>query len=600
MKIHSWLFRYLRPYKKAFLLSSLGNFLSALFGVVSVSMVVPFLGVLFLGNGNIVAHPGDFSLSFAYAANWLKYRFSLLTQEHSAIEAIVLLTLAIVMATLLRSLFSYFAKRWQIRYRIRITKNLRESMLEGILMRDYVDFKQQRRGDLVSRFSSDLNQFEFSVLSSVETFFRAPILLFVYLFALFSVHFYFSVLVLVLMAMGAILVVWSGRQLREASLFGQRRIGSLLSSLTETLEGIKIVKAFGIEQHRKDQFHADNEQYSTTLEHVLLRRALAGPVTDGISVLGVALIIGMGSYLVLDKQLSPEAFIAYLALLTQIVSPLKGLVNAYYGFQRGSALHERLQEMMNPGAKIMNVPQAKPVLGLTEEIRFEEVTFRYQNQQVLTNISLRIPRGATVAFVGPSGGGKSTLVDLIPRYLEASFGKILWDDTDIRQLEVESLRSQVGYVNQEPILFHDTVYNNLLCGSDRSNEEVIAAAKMAYAHNFIESLPQGYQTWLSDRGESLSLGERQRLSIARALLKNPPVLILDEPTSSLDTGAEKLVNKALKVLMANRTSIVIAHKFSTIQHADIIYVMDKGTILEQGTHKLLMAQKGVYFDLATN
>ncbi len=563
-------------------------------------MVVPFLGILFLGNGKIIAHPGEFSLSFAYIARWLKYQFSVFTHEHSALKAIVLLTVAVVIATLLRSLFSYFAKRWQIRYRVKITKSLRNSMLDGILMRDYVDFKQQRRGDLVSRFSSDLNQFEFSVLSSVETFFRSPILLLVYLFALFSLHFYFSLLVLVLMAVGAILVVWSGRQLRQASLSGQRRIGSLLSSLTETLEGIKIVKAFGIEQHRKEQFYADNEQYSATLEHVLLRRALASPVTDGISVVGVALIIALGSYLVVDGELSAEAFIAYLALLTQIISPLKGLVNAYYGFQRGSALHERLQEMMNPGAQIMNLPEAKQVVGLKGDIRFEQVSFRYEDQEVLSNISLRIPHGATVAFVGASGGGKSTLVDLIPRYLEASSGKILWDGTDIRQLDVVSLRSQVGYVNQEPILFHDTIYNNLLCGSESSYEEVIAAAKMAYAHDFIEALPQGYQTWLSDRGESLSLGERQRLSIARALIKNPPVLILDEPTSSLDTGAEKLVNKALKVLMENRTSIVIAHKLATIQHADIIYVMDKGTILECGTHKSLLAKKGVYFDLATN
>lgn len=563
-------------------------------------MVVPFLGILFLGNGKIIAHPGEFGLSFAYIAKWLKYQFSLFTHEHSALKAIVLLTVAVVIATLLRSLFSYFAKRWQIRYRVKITKSLRNSMLDGILMRDYVDFKQQRRGDLVSRFSSDLNQFEFSVLSSVETFFRSPILLLVYLFALFSLHFYFSLLVLVLMAVGAILVVWSGRQLRQASLSGQRRIGSLLSSLTETLEGIKIVKAFGIEQHRKEQFYADNEQYSATLEHVLLRRALASPVTDGISVVGVALIIALGSYLVVDGELSAEAFIAYLALLTQIISPLKGLVNAYYGFQRGSALHERLQEMMNPGAQIMNLPEAKQVVGLKGDIRFEQVSFRYEDQEVLSNISLRIPHGATVAFVGASGGGKSTLVDLIPRYLEVSSGKILWDGTDIRQLDVVSLRSQVGYVNQEPILFHDTIYNNLLCGSESSYEEVIAAAKMAYAHDFIEALPQGYQTWLSDRGESLSLGERQRLSIARALIKNPPVLILDEPTSSLDTGAEKLVNKALKVLMENRTSIVIAHKLATIQHADIIYVMDKGTILECGTHKSLLAKKGVYFDLATN
>ncbi|MFO7940821.1 MAG: ABC transporter ATP-binding protein [Bacteroidales bacterium] len=600
MKTHFWLLHYLRPYKKAFFLSGLANFLSALFGVLSISMVVPFLGILFLGNGKIFNHPGSFSFSFEYVANWLKYQFSLFTQEHSPLRAILFLTLAVVVATLFRSLFAYFSRRWQIRYRIHITKKLRNKMLDGILQRDYVDFKQQRRGDLVSRFSSDLNQFEFSVLSSVETFFRAPVMLLVYLFALFTLHFYFSLLVLVLMVMGAILLVWSGRRLKQASLSGQRRIGSLLSSLTETLEGIKIVKAFGIERQRKQQFRHDNDQYSATLQHVLLRRALAGPVTDGISVLGMALIIGLGSYLVVDEQLSAEAFIAYLALLTQVVGPLKSLVNAYYGLQRGSALHERLQEMMNPGAHIVNVPHAPIVKNLQQGIRFRKVSFRYQNQEVLTDISLQIPRGATVAFVGPSGGGKSTLVDLIPRYLEASSGKILWDDTDIRQLDVVTLRRQVGYVNQEPILFHDTIYNNLLCGAGCNEDAVIQAAKMAYAHDFIQALPHGYQTWLSDRGESLSLGERQRLSIARALIKNPPVLILDEPTSSLDSAAEKLVNKALKVLMENRTTIVIAHKLSTITHADIIYVMDKGTILESGTHNSLMDQKGVYFELTTN
>jgi len=599
MKIH-WLLSYLKPYKKAFLLSGAANFFSAVFGVVSISMVVPFLGILFFSSGKIFNHPGAFTLSFAYISDWLKYAFTSFAAGHSKLQAIFILTVAIVVATCLRSGLAFLAKRRQIGYRVDIAKKLRNRMLDGILERDYVDFKETRRGDLISRFSSDLNQFEFAVLSSVETFFRAPVLLFVYLFALYSLHFVFSLLVTGLLAVGSVLVVWSGRRLKATSLTGQQRIGALLSSLAETLEGIKIVKAYGIEQQRKKQFQKDNEQYSRNLEQIMHRRAMSGPVADAISVVGVAAIVTLGSYWVVRGSLSAEAFIAYLALLTQTVAPMKGLVAAYYSFQRGSALHQRLQEMINPGAQIINIPNARKVDGLHHSIEFRNVSFAYQQQLVLQQISLQFPRNALVAIVGASGGGKSTLVDLIPRYLEVTQGQIFWDRCDIRELDVMSLRHMVGYVNQEPILFRDTIINNIRCGLKCPDEAAIQAAKLAFAHDFISRQPQGYQTLLSDRGESLSLGERQRISIARALLKNPPVLILDEPTSALDIHAEKLVNKALDKLMENRTTIVIAHKLSTIAHADIIYVMEQGTICERGNHESLMRKKGLYFEMVSS
>jgi subfamily B ATP-binding cassette protein MsbA len=478
-----------------------------------------------------------------------------------------------------------------------VVKDIRNRLYYKVLILPIGYYTQQRKGDIISRMTADVQEVEVSIMSSLEMMFRDPIQILSFIGTLFAINAQLTIFVLILLPLSGLIIGRIGKSLKRTSEKGQRQMGILLSIIEETISGLRIIKAFNAIDFADKRFKNTNSNFFRLMVRLYRKRDLASPLGEFMGAVVVTLVLWYGGRLVFTpgNLLDAAVFLVYLTIFSQVIPPAKSLIQAYYNIQKGAASLDRIQVVLEAPEIIEERQDPVSKHSFTTEIEYQNVSFAYAQEDVLKNINLVVPKGRTIAIVGPSGAGKSTLVDLLPRFYDTEKGAILIDGIPIRDLVINDLRGLMGIVSQETILFNDTVFNNIAFGMDHvSEDQVVAAAYVANAHEFIEKMPQGYQTNIGDRGMKLSGGQRQRLSIARAVLKNPPILILDEATSALDTESERLVQQALENLMKNRTSFVIAHRLSTIKHADEIIVLQNGLLVERGQHASLLGKNGVY------
>jgi ATP-binding cassette, subfamily B, bacterial MsbA len=458
-------------------------------------------------------------------------------------------------------------------------------------------FSDQRKGDIMSRITNDVMNIEWSIMQSLEMLFREPLTIIIFMVTLVLISPGLTLFVVILLPLTGFLIAQVGKSLKRTSAKSQRQLGVILSIVEETISGLRIIKGFNAIDKTNEKFREQNSRLTTIMIRLFRKRDLASPMSEFLSTLVLVVILWFGGQLVLNESagLEPTVFIFYVVVFSQLIVPAKAFTEAYYNVQKGVASAERIREIIDADEVIEESAEAISKKDFHQGIEYRNVSFAYEKEQVLQDINLKITKGKMIALVGSSGSGKSTMVDLLPRFYDCTSGEILVDDIPVKDLKIEDLRSLMGIVTQETILFNDTVFNNIAFGMENVKlEDVVAAARIANAHEFIENMPGGYQTNIGDRGIKMSGGQRQRISIARAVLKNPPVMILDEATSALDTESERLVQDALFKLMQNRTSVVIAHRLSTIQNADEIVVLEKGRIVERGNHNALLEKKGVY------
>ncbi len=596
MKRFSIILHYLRNQKGQILLYLLFILLSIIFSLVSLAMLAPFLQLLF-GIEQLVEVKPDFTFSSSGIINYFKYLLSHLITTYGQTTALAAICVTVVLSILLKNLFLYLSYRIMIPLRNRVMTRFRADMYDKILQLPIGFFTEQRKGDIMSRMSNDMNEIEWSIISTLEGLIRDPLNIIIILVSLVFLSPMLSLFLVILLPLTAFIIGRVSRSLKKQSGVAQEQQGLLLSILDETLGGLRVVKAFNAEKLLRNKFFSTNEFLHTMRVKMAFRRDLASPLSEFMGVLVLSCILWIGGQMVLGKQAGLEAgaFITYIVFFTQIINPAKSLSTAFYNAQRGSAAIQRIEEILKADLTVKEVDNPKQLTSFRHSIEFRNVTFKYEDVTILDNINLTIEKGKTVAFVGSSGAGKSTLADLIPRFHDVTSGEVLIDGVNIKEYSLLSLRDQMGIVTQEPILFNDTIANNIALGNPVATiDEIEQAAKVANAHDFIMNKEENYQTNIGDRGSKLSGGERQRVTIARAVLKNPPILILDEATSSLDTESERLVQDAINKMMANRTSIVIAHRLSTIRHADEIIVLQKGKIVERGNHDELIDHQGFY------
>jgi ATP-binding cassette, subfamily B, bacterial MsbA len=587
---------YITPYGFRVTLNVAFNLLSALFSLFSLTMVIPFLGILF-STQPLVTELLPMRLSPEAIQNNFNYYVSLLITNYGEVYALVFISVVVMISSLLKNGFKYLALYHLTPVRNGVARDLRNDIYSKSIDLPLSYYSGERKGDTISRMTNDVHQVELSIISSLEMLFREPITILIYLGSLFIMSPHLTLFVLVLLPVSALIIGRIGKTLKSTALKGQSKLGLILSVMEETLGGLRVIKAFNAEERMNNRFRSLNSFYTRIMNKMYRRQYLASPVSEFLGTMVVVAIMLYGGSLILsgDVGLSSQGFIGYLAIFSQIINPAKSFSQAYYNIQKGMASSDRIDQILSADNKITESLTSRPKKDFQSSICFRDVSFRYEDKFVLREINLKVGKGKKVALVGQSGAGKSTLVDLLPRFYDVSEGEITLDEIPIKEIRIRDLRNLMGNVNQEPILFNDSFFNNIAFGkSDASEEEVIQAAKIANAHEFIMATPLGYHTNIGDRGGKLSGGQRQRISIARAILQNPPILILDEATSSLDTESERLVAEALTNVMKNRTSIVIAHRLSTIINADIICVMHEGQIVEQGDHSGLIALNGIY------
>jgi subfamily B ATP-binding cassette protein MsbA len=544
----------------------------------------------------IVAKP-EFALNLEYFKAIFNFYFASIFKTYGQVGALQFVCVVIVVSVFLANLFKYWSQRVLTSMRTHVVKNIREALFLKITSLQVGYFHSQRKGDLMSSLSNDVNEVENSVVSSVQVIFREPLMIIGYVVLLFSMSVKLTFFTLLVLPISGGVIAWISRKLRKEAEVGQGLLGEMLSIIEETISGIRIIKAFNAQQYVREKFDQQNNKYRSVLKSMWNKRELASPISEFLGISIVVLVILYGGRLVLENQseLNASEFITYIILYSQILIPAKNISTAITNIQRGIASGARIFSVLETDVNIVEDKDAVVKTALNAQIVFKDVSFQYADTKVLEQINLTVEAGKMIALVGQSGAGKSTMADLLPRFYDVTDGQILIDGIDIRKIKLHDLNQLMGIVTQESILFNDTIFNNIAFGNKTaSREEVIAAAKIANADEFIVKLADGYDTNIGDRGDKLSGGQRQRLSIARAVLKNPPILILDEATSALDTESEKLVQDAIHKLMQNRTSIVIAHRLSTIQHADTIVVMQDGKIIEQGKHAELISLNGTY------
>ncbi len=588
--------RFLPPYKGYVFLNILFNLLGAIFGAFQFIALTPVLGVLF-GTQPVVDKPGDWSLSLSSLKDNLLYLISEIIKTSGKEKTLIYLGFFIIVMVILKVGFTYFASFVMVPLRNGVVCDIRNQIYNKILSLPLGFFSEERKGDIIARTTGDVQEVDNSIFNSIEMMFKDPMTILISLFVMIYMSWSLTLFVFLMLPIVAYLIGKVGKSLKKPSMRGQNKMGELLTTIEESLSGLRIIKAFNAEKKMKNVFARQNTEYYHIMNKLMWRRYLAHPMSELLGTMVIVMVLWYGGRLVLSNTspLSPQAFITYLVFFYSIINPAKSFSTSLYSVQKGLASMERIDMILLAENNIVSKPDAVAVKEFKHTIEYRNVSFRYIEDDVLKNVSLTIEKGKTIALVGQSGSGKSTFVDLLPRFWDLNTGSILVDGIDIRDYKIEDLRGLMGNVNQDPILFNDTFFNNISFGVETATvEEVIAAAKVANAHEFIITSPDGYQTNIGDRGGKLSGGQRQRISIARAVLKNPPILILDEATSALDTESEKLVQEALENLMMNRTSIVIAHRLSTIKKADLICVFHEGEIVERGTHEELLSINGIY------
>ena len=597
--------RFVPPYKSNMVWNIVFNVLSAILNLFSFALIIPILQILFKINEEVYTYmPWSFEpssweswkgLAEAGKNNFFWYITNLIETEGGSFTLIVLGVFLVIM-TFLKVATMYLAFFHMIPIRTGVVRDIRNQINNKITQLPLGFFSEERKGDIIARISGDVNEIENSIMSSLDMLFKNPILIFIYLTGMILISWQLTVFVLVLLPLAGYIMGQVGKKLKRKSLLGQQQWGDLMSQIEETLSGLRIIKAFNAESKIRNRFEKSNDIFRRTTMKIYRRQQMAHPMSEFLGTATIVIVLWYGGTLILanNSPIDAPTFIYYLVIFYSIINPAKDLSKSVYAIQKGLASMERVDKILKAESDINDPIDPKPI-SLQKQIEYKNVWFKYQNDWVLKNVNLTIPKGKTVALVGQSGSGKSTLVDLLPRFYDVNEGSITIDGTDIRESTLYDLRGLMGNVNQEAILFNDSFFNNISFGVKNATlEQVKEAARIANAHEFIMASEQGYETNIGDRGGKLSGGQRQRISIARAILKNPPILILDEATSALDTESERLVQEALENLMKNRTTIVIAHRLSTIRNADEICVMHSGEIVERGTHDALLVLDGFY------
>ena len=606
MKTYLRILQYARPLLAFLPQYLLYTVLTIFFSIGNFTLIIPLLSVLFDKTDKVPAQAPDHLPAFKPTIQWVtdtfNYFFADVLTAHGKMGALAFVCGVVVVSVLLSNVFRYLSLRLLAKVRARVIRNLRRDLYHRIIGLQLGFFAGERKGDLMSRFTADVQEVETSVVNTFTAVIKEPLTIIAYFLVLFHMSVPLTLFTLVLLPISGGIIATIAKRLRTQAKQSQKTLGTMLSVIDETLGGIRVIKAFNAQEYIKGKFEEQNDQYARTSRTIDNTRDLASPFSEFAGVSVVAGLLYFGGTLILGGQsaLDGETFIGYVILFSQVLTPAKALSSSFGNIQRGLVAGERVLSIIDTEPVIRDRPDATVLPAFERDIEFHNLSFSYGETPVLYDINLTIKKGQTVALVGGSGGGKSTLADLLPRFYDPSAGQIFIDGHDLRACTLHSVRDQMGIVTQESILFNDTIFNNIRFNTAATEAEVMEAARIANAHDFIIASPEGYQTTIGDRGSRLSGGQRQRLSIARAILRNPPILILDEATSALDTESEKLVQEALQRLMQNRTSLVIAHRLSTVQHADEIVVLQHGRIVERGTHdELLRREGGVYQRLSS-
>jgi ATP-binding cassette, subfamily B, bacterial MsbA len=598
MKVYWRILQYARPLRRYIGPYFITSLLASVFGVVNLVLLQPLLKVLFDKAPVVLLAVPKPSFSVSYISDLFQYGMSQIIVDHGKVAALQLVCGIIIVSVFLANVFRYLSVRIIEGFKAHTVAQLRQAVFNSAVGLSLAFFSNERKGQLIARITTDVQEVENSIGRAISALFKELFLLVSYFITLFLMSVELTLFTLIIIPLSGILIGGLAKKLKESASEVQERLGNILTQLDETFGGIRVVKAFNAERFIQQRFAKENQSYRQSLLRMMFRQELAPPMSE---FLGVSVVVGIllyGGTMVISGTfgLSAETFITYIVVFSQVMRPAKEIANAVSGIQRGIASSERILTLIDTPQSVQDQPDALQVVDFKDKISVKNLSFEYEKgSAVLQNISFDIPKGRTIALVGSSGGGKSTIADLIPRFYDPTDGQILLDGTDLRNITTRSLRQLMGIVTQESILFNDTIFNNIAFGTTATQAEVEAAANIANAHGFILEQSDGYQTFIGDRGMRLSGGQRQRLSIARAILKNPPILILDEATSALDTESEKLVQEALVQLMKNRTTLVIAHRLSTIQNADEILVVSGGQIIERGTHEQLLANEDSFY-----